>query len=349
MGNQLILNCIYNHRTCFISICIVIINALVLLSTSIFNSNSSNCDLTNLSASKNSLNQTSNSTDLFTKNGELYPWTDIRLPEYIRPIHYELFMHPNLTTFQNKGTVEILINALEKVNFIVLHSKELNLTDFYLTKASYNQIKIRRYLIYEPFEQLYIELDEFLEKGHNYTLKIDFSKILEEKLEGFYLSSYTDFASNRKRYLATTHFQPTSARSAFPCFDEPALKSTFALKMVHDQHYDVFSNADQQTKAIYNPEGLMITAFDTSIKMSTYLVAFIVCDFKIISDRTKDGIHVRVIVSRDQYARAEYALKTATSLLTFFQDFFNLTYPLSKLDLVAVPDFSAGAMEVCSF
>lgn len=107
--------------------------------------------------------------------------------------------------------------------------------------------------------------------------------------------------------------------------------------MVHDQHYDVFSNADQQTKAIYNRDGLMITAFDSTVKMSTYLVAFIVCDFKILSDRTKDGINVRVIVPRDQYSRAEYALKTATAILTYFQDFFNITYPLSKLDLIAVP------------
>lgn len=336
MGNHL-LNCIYNHRTCFISICLIVINALILFATSTLHPSSLNCELANASASKSSLNQTANSTELHTKNGELYPWSDIRLPEHVRPIHYELFMHPNLTTFQNKGTVEILINALDNVNFIVLHVKELNLTDFYLTKASYNQIRIRRHLIYEPFEQLYIELDEYLERGHNYTLKIDFSKVLEEKLEGFYLSSYTDFASNRKRYLVTTHFEPTFARSAFPCFDEPAFKATFALKMVHDQHYDVFSNADQQTKAIYNPEGLMITAFDSSVRMSTYLVAFIVCDFKILSDRTKDGIHVRVIVPRDQYTRAEYALRTATNLLTYFQDFFNITYPLSKLDLVAVP------------
>lgn len=215
MGNHLLLNCIYNHRTCFIVICLIILNALLLFATSTFHPNSSFCELNaNSNASKSSHNQTLNSTEFFTKNGEPFPWKNIRLPEHIKPIHYELFMHPNLTTFQNKGSVEILINALDNVNFIVLNSKELNLTDFYLTKASYNPIKIRRYLIYEPFEQLYIELDEYLEKGHNYTLKIDFAKILEEKLEGFYLSSYTDFASNRKKYIATTHFEPTAARSA---------------------------------------------------------------------------------------------------------------------------------------
>ena len=215
MGNHLILNCIYNHRTCFISICLVVLNALLLLfATSAFHPNASACDGfgSNASASKASFNQTSNSSELYTKNGEPYPWKSIRLPDFVRPVHYDLFMHPNLTTFLNKGSVEILITALDNVNFIVLNVKELNLTDFYLTKASYSQIKIRRHLIYEPFEQLYIELDEHLEKAHNYTLKIDFSKILEEKLEGFYLSSYTDFASNRKKYLATTHFEPTFAR-----------------------------------------------------------------------------------------------------------------------------------------
>ena len=148
MGNHLLLNCIYNHRTCFISICLFLLNALLFLfATSTFHQNASICDLnSNSIASRSSLNQTSNSTELYTRNGEIYPWKNIRLPaEHIRPIHYDLFMHPNLTTFQNKGSVEILINALDKVNFIVLNVKELNLADFYITKSNYNQIKIRRY------------------------------------------------------------------------------------------------------------------------------------------------------------------------------------------------------------
>lgn len=79
--------------------------------------------------------------------------------------------------------------------------------------------------------------------------------------------------------------------------------------------------------------------------MSTYLVAFVVCDFKSLSARTRDGIHVRSLVPNDQYTQAEFSLATATSILSYFQEFFNVTYPLSKLDLVAVPDFGAGAME----
>lgn len=70
-----------------------------------------------------------------------------------------------------------------------------------------------------------------------------------------------------------------------------------------------------------------------------------VCDFKTMSARTREGVHVRVLVPSDQYNQAEYALFSATAILTYYQEFFNVTYPLSKLDLMAVPDFSAGAME----
>ena len=282
---------------------------------------------------------------LYTADGQQYPWNDIRLPNDVLPLHYELFMHPNLTSFTFHGSVEILLHAHQSTDMIVLHSKELQLSSVLLTTAAYKPVKIRKQLQYDTFEQLLLQLEQPLQAQRNYTLKIEFSRRLEEKLEGFYLSSYVDLASNRRKYLATTHFEPTFARSAFPCFDEPAFKATFALKLVHEPQYEVFFNADQQTKAIYNRDGLMITAFDASVRMSTYLVAFVVCDFKTLSERTPDGVHVRVIVPRDQYSRAEYALRTATSILAYFQQFFNLTYPLSKLDLVAVPDFAAGAME----
>lgn len=98
MGNHLLLNCIYNHRTCFISICLIILNALLLLFfTSTFHSNTPLCDPNNLnpSSSRSPTNQTLNASELYTKNGELYPWKNIRLPEHIRPIHYDLFMVKN--------------------------------------------------------------------------------------------------------------------------------------------------------------------------------------------------------------------------------------------------------------
>lgn len=284
-------------------------------------------------------------------------------------------MHPNLTTFTVKGLVEIILDVKTPVNYIVLHIKDINITEISLTISTtiYNQISgdessrsgvyhssdeeemskrnvgIKRYLVSSASEQLYIQLDEKLNVSiGNYSLSINFKRKLEEKLEGFYVSSYNEsspYGGSTKKYILTTHFEPTAARSAFPCFDEPAFKATFSLKMVHDPNHDVYFNSDRQSRLPYNNDGLQLSVFDSTVRMSTYLVAFSVCDFKTRSARTRDGIHVRVLVPSEQYNQAGYALESAARILSYFQDFFNITYPLSKLDLMAVPDFGAGAME----
>lgn len=123
------------------------------------------------------------------------------------------------------------------------------------------------------------------------------------------------------------------------------MKATFSLNMVHESHYDVYFNSERRERLPFNPNGLMLSVFDETVRMSTYLVAFVVCDFKSMSARTRQGIHVRALVPSEQYNQAEFALESATAILNYFQDFFNVTYPLTKLDMVAVPDFGAGAME----
>ena len=280
-------------------------------------------------------------------NGELFPWQQIRLPSFIQPVHYDIFLHPNISTFKLKGSVEIVISILNETNFLVMHSKDLNIEDIRMASSSPSRvIPIRRFLTCIENQELYIEFDESLAPSEeNYILVIEFSRTMEERLEGFYISSYIDSSSEKKRYIATTHFEPTAARSAFPCFDEPAMKAVFALKMVHEANQDVFFNTERQSIDPYNSEGLKISVFEETVRMSTYLIAFSICDFKTQSARTREGVHVRVIVPADMINQANFALSTATDILSYFQGFFNLTYPLSKLDLMAVPDFSGGAME----
>ncbi|XP_053204112.1 endoplasmic reticulum aminopeptidase 1-like [Panonychus citri] len=284
---------------------------------------------------------------LLATNGEQFPWSDLRLPNFIKPIHYDIFMHPNLTTFINRGSVEITITSEESVDFILLHGKQLNLTQISITKFNDDRepIPIIKVLENDDFELIHISLGTVLTINTEYLVKINFTKMLEERLEGFYISSYIEMSSERRKYLATTHFEPTSARSAFPCFDEPALKATFALKMVHEPIHEVYFNSEKQDTLIYSKEGLRLSVFDTTVQMSTYLVAFVVCDFKPLDARTKEGTHVRVLVPRDQINHGDLALRSAVNILTYFQSFFNITYPLTKLDLVSVPDFAAGAME----
>ncbi|XP_054706641.1 endoplasmic reticulum aminopeptidase 1-like [Uloborus diversus] len=277
------------------------------------------------------------------KTGEIFPWHDIRLPPFIMPVHYNLFLHPNLNTFENSGSVNITFQVTMQTNFIVLHSKELNLSRTVVLEGDDRTIPVLQRLEYPKHEQLYIEVDGTLKPYREYTLWIDFKKHLEEKLEGFYISSYKS-TDGQKRYLATTHFEPTSARSAFPCFDEPAMKATFQLTIVHDESHTAYFNADVFQTASYG-NGLSITVFDKTVRMSTYLVAFVVCDFKTLQKTNADGINVRVAVPPEQLEEAQFALDTAASVLHFYQMFFNISYPLPKMDMIAIPDFGPGAME----
>jgi len=115
--------------------------------------------------------------------------------------------------------------------------------------------------------------------------------------------------------------------------------------MVHEPQYEALFNSERNNKIEFNSDGLLMSIFEPTVPMSTYLVAFIICDCNSISAQTKEGVHIRAIVPGDQYLQAEFALQSATAILSYFQDFFNASYPLTKLDLVAVPDFGAGAME----
>lgn len=198
-------------------------------------------------------------------------------------------MHPNLTTFTNKGSVQIFLTVNESTDFIVIHIREMNIT---LIKFS-DDIQIEKSLEYPKNDQLYLKFNSVLSPNQNYSLTLNFSKNLEEKLEGFYISSY--LKNGKKRFLATTHFEPVSARSAFPCFDEPALKSTFELKMVHSPDYNVLFNSEQLDRIQYSNDKYL-SVFDRTVKMSTYLVAFIVSDFKHVEDKTRSGVKVSTLL-----------------------------------------------------
>nr|AMO02529.1 aminopeptidase N5 [Tityus serrulatus] len=270
------------------------------------------------------------------------PWKDIRLPSFIVPKHYSLFLHPNLTTFLNKGNVNITFILDQESDFIVLHAKNLNFTKLILLTENGKEFSICQHTECKKHEQIYIQCHKILQKSTNYILMIDFKNILEEKLEGFYISSYKT-KTGEKRYIATTHFEPTAARLAFPCFDEPVKKAKFQLKMVHDLTHSVYFNSKQITTVPYG-NNLKLSLFEETLRMSTYLVAFVVCDFKQIN-LTKNGIEVRVLAPEEQINQAAFALDAAANILIYYEKFFNVSYPLPKLDMIAIPDFGAGAME----
>ncbi|KAF5274559.1 hypothetical protein FQA39_LY07171 [Lamprigera yunnana] len=290
-----------------------------------------------------------NETKMFVPratNGQIFPWNNSRLPSFISPSRYNITIHPNLTTLEVKGQVSIEFQAEKDTNFLVLHSKNLTITDKIVQDRKGHTIRISRLLEYIEGQQLYFETKDKFRKKHNYTLNIRYTSKLNRDFEGFYVSSYVN--NGERRYLAATHFEPTHARSAFPCFDEPHFKSKFKMSIFRDRfHIALFNMPVINTEDVgfYMGTGLLRDDFQESVEMSTYLVAFVICDYVHQNKQTERGISVSVYAPPPYISQASFALDTAVSVTDYFENFFGINYPLPKQDLIAIPDFNMGAME----
>ncbi|XP_059772786.1 endoplasmic reticulum aminopeptidase 1 [Balaenoptera ricei] len=289
--------------------------------------------------------QRSETTSPKASNRAPFPWNKMRLPEHITPVHYDLVIHANLTTLTFGGTTEIEITASKPTSTIVLHSHHLQISKAALRKGAGERQSLEplRVLEYPPQEQIALLAPEPLVVGLPYTIVIDYAGNLSESFHGFYKSTYRT-KEGEVRILASTQFEPTAARMAFPCFDEPAFKASFSIKIRREPRHLAISNMPL-VKSVTVAEGLVEDHFDVTVKMSTYLVAFIVSDFKSVSKMTKSGVKVSVYAVPDKINQADYALDAAVTLLEFYEDYFSIPYPLSKQDLAAIPDFQSGAME----
>uniref|UniRef100_A0A4W5MUI9 Leucyl/cystinyl aminopeptidase n=1 Tax=Hucho hucho TaxID=62062 RepID=A0A4W5MUI9_9TELE len=275
-------------------------------------------------------------------NGELFPWNELRLPASVRPVNYDLSLTPNLTSMTFTGRAVINMTIQHDTKRIVLHS-----SDIVITKATFQvgedksvEVKV---LEYKPWQQIAVSFPEDLKVGQVCVLTLDYAANLSHTYDGFYNSSYND-KTGAKRVLAATHFKPQAARKAFPCFDEPAFKATFLVRITREPGYITLSNMPQ-AKTTTLPSGLLEDEFEqTGVNMSTYLVAFIVANFTSVTRNVSNTL-VSVYSVPEKKEHTHYALDTASKLLLYLNTFFDIDYPLRKLDLVAIPDCLAGAME----
>ncbi|NXG48648.1 ERAP1 aminopeptidase, partial [Psilopogon haemacephalus] len=227
---------------------------------------------------------------------------------------------------------------------VVLHSKRLNISGATLGEAGGPAAGLQLRVLEEPRrEQVALLAPRALLPGHRYTLRIRYSAQLSRSFYGFYKSTYRS-GQGELRVLAVTHFEPTAARMAFPCFDEPAFKATFSIRIRREPKHLALSNMPI-VKSVNLTPWLIEDQFDTTVRMSTYLVAFIVSDFKSISKMSSRGVKMSVYTVPEKISQAEYALEAAVKLLDFYEDYFSIAYPLPKEDLAAIPDFQSGAME----
>ncbi|XP_054285541.1 puromycin-sensitive aminopeptidase-like [Macrosteles quadrilineatus] len=262
-----------------------------------------------------------------------------RLPKTVTPKNYDLFLRPNLSkfTFEGKEIVKIVIN--EPTNKIVLNAAELDVSHAVLTTADGSLLTPKRQISVEN-ETLTLEFGQSLAAGEA-VLETHFSGTLNDKMVGFYRSKYT--LGEEERYAAVTQFESTDARRCFPCWDEPAIKATFDITLAVPQQKVALSNMPEIEDRIEGEE--RIVKFGTTPIMSTYLVAVVVGDFDYIEDTSSDGVKVRVYTPVGKKEQGRFALHVATKVLPYYKDYFNIAYPLPKMDLIAISDFSAGAME----
>lgn len=161
-------------------------------------------------------------------------------------------------------------------------------------------------------------------------------------MKGFYRSKYVN-EKNEEVFAAVTQFEPTDARRCFPCWDEPAVKATFDITLKVPSKLVALSNMPLKN---HSKAGcLEVYEFETTPIMSTYLVAVVVGEFDYIEDKSSDGVLVRVYTPPGKKEQGRFALEVATKVLPYYKDYFNIAYPLPKMDLIAIADFSAGAME----
>ncbi|XP_061175207.1 glutamyl aminopeptidase-like [Saccostrea echinata] len=280
---------------------------------------------------------------------ETEPWKNLRLPRYVMPIHYDITLYPDIYNghgwFYGNESVEIQI--YKDTKYILIHKNYMNITSTSLRKKSDDStIEIKNTFYYEQNQFWVIETRQSLLNGSSVILDLSFDGSLTRAIVGFYKSKYVNSITKETRYLATSKFEPVDARRAFPCFDEPNIKANFTVHLVHQDGYTALSNMpEEKTEPWTHDSTLKITSFQESVKMSTYLVCFIVCDFKYLERTTKFGTKVRTFATPDRYNQTEFSLEVAIKSMELYQDLFNVSYPLPKQDMIAIPDFVSGAME----
>ena len=258
-----------------------------------------------------------------------------RLPAGVVPVHYTLALTPDLqaATFGGDESIDVTLTA--PTNKITLNAAEITFASV-TARAGSQELKAE---ISEDKakEQATFTFPQTLTAGP-VRLHIRYAGILNGMLRGFYLSKTPN------RNYAVTQFEPTDARRAFPCFDEPALKATYEVSLTIDKADTAISNTNMTADDPGPVAGKHTVRFARTPKMSTYLVAFLVGDFQCTEGKS-DGVPIRACATPDKVALTPYAVKAAEFVLHFYDNYFGIKYPMPKLDMVAIPDFEAGAME----
>lgn len=284
------------------------------------------------------------------------------LPEKVVPTHYKIEITPGIEDGKGNhifyGLVDINIYVKESTDIIHTNAKELVIESIGLVPIAigYATIEVKEWSLSAKEDRLKIVLPNAVEAGSKWVLRIKYSGIHNDNMAGFYRVAV--YHTGKKEYMFSTQFESRDCCRAVPCWDEPAIKCTFDVKLKVPKDMVALSNTDIISDTIMVSEEHQVTRiieYATTPRMSTYLLAFIIGKLAYVEGYTElrslpggeiaKKVRCRVYATPNHVDKCDFALKTTIKVLEYYENYFDTPYPLNKLDQVAVADFSAGAME----
>jgi puromycin-sensitive aminopeptidase len=266
---------------------------------------------------------------------------DYRLPATVVPKRYDLRLEPDLVAATFAGEAVITVEVETTVTEIVCNAAELAIQSAALTRDS--SVPIHGSItLDEANERARFVFPAAIAPGE-WKLTLRFTGTLNDRLHGFYRSTYKA-AGGAAHTIAATQFEATDARRGFPCWDEPAFKAVFGITLVVAETLAAVSNSAVAREESLG-DGRRAVQFADTIRMSTYLVAFVVGELEATEPVMVGSTPLRVWCVPGKKHLARFALDVGAYSLDFFERYYGLPYPGDKVDLLAIPDFAAGAME----
>ena len=269
-----------------------------------------------------------------------------RLFEQFQPANYDLSLAIDEDEMLFAGTVTVSGKKVGRPSQrVTLHQKGLSVTSATITKHDKNGdhvIDVTRINKQNSYDEVRLHTDAQLYAG-NYSVTLEFNGRITKVMNGIY-PCFFDYEGSKKQLIAT-QFESHHAREAFPCIDEPEAKATFSLTLTTPTKNSQAVLANTPITTQTEADGLTTTIFEPSPRMSTYLLAFAYGQMDYLEAKTQSGVVVRTYATPDNVQFTQFALDSAVQSLDFYNEYFDVPYPLAKCDFIALPDFASGAME----
>lgn len=263
-----------------------------------------------------------------------------KLLPHLKPEAYNihLTLNEDNTAFSGQCTLDAAIQ--QTTDTLTLHAKDLSIDSVKVLDHNGTKVGVTDTKTDDASQTLMLTLENEVEESTTVTLNFTYSANVSDSMHGIYPAQYEE--NGEQKTIISTQFESHHAREAFPCIDEPAAKATFELTLTaNTQEFISNTNAVSEEEA----DGRKTVQFEPTPVMSTYLLAFAIGDFGAIETTTDRGVAVRALAPKEHVEHLDFALETARRCLDFYEDYFGVEYPLNTCDLLAIPEFAAGAME----